>query len=181
MLVDIRDLNKRFVSYTNSIDLPLTENNEEIFGNPKEVNAASLVPYRKYTTRVLFDGIEYFTGTISISQVINLIRASIFESSINVWDSIQGKKLYELDIANSAWTASDIDSARLATSGAFAPVLNWGDYDISTNEIGQYLPSYFYGELVQKILENTGYTFSGDVLTSADFEDLIIPFIFYNF
>ena len=59
-----------------------------------------------------------------------------------------------------------------------APVINWGAFNTATPAINAtlYLPSYFYSTIILSILNNTGYTFTGDILTHTDFTDLIIPF-----
>lgn len=177
--IDIRDLKVRRFSYTSGFDLPPTNDNLLLLGSPQNVNSNSSIPYTKVQAKCFSNGLEYFKGNIQVTKTQRNIKASIFEPVINVFDSIKGKKLYQVDVIDpTAWNASNIDGFRLATTGVLAPVINWGQFDTATPAINStlYLPSYFYSEIITAILENTGFTFVGDILTHADFTDLIIPF-----
>lgn len=178
--IDIRDLKIRRVSFSSTVNLPPTGNNLTLLGFPNEISSASSLPYEKTYVRCLFRGIEYFKGRLIINQYEKkLIKVNIYNEVIDVFDSIKNKKLHELrHLTNSAWNATNIDTARLATSNVVAPVLNWGQFNTVTPSINPtlYLPSYFYMELIQAILDSTGFEFEGDILTDADLAELIIPF-----
>lgn len=176
---DIRDLAIRRISYSSTIELPPTENNTLLLGSPQQVQSESSIPYTQSEVKCVSNGIEYFKGNLQVTKSDNVFKTNIKETIVDVFNLIKDKKLYEVDaIPPTAWNASDIDGFRTAITGVTAPVINWGDFDTATPSINPtlYLPSYFYSEIVLAILENTGFTFVGDVLTDADFTDLIIPF-----
>ena len=122
-MIDIRDLKVRYVSYSSSIELPLDNNNKQIFGFPDEVKSGSVIPFREMDAVCTIDGDEYFKGKFEILETGEAIQGNIVDSTIEIFDLIEGKKLYELDyLFDTAWNASDIDSFRSSTSSIAAPV-----------------------------------------------------------
>lgn len=178
-LVDIRDLIDRKISFSSNVELPPTENNLALLGSPNNVKSESSIPYEQIQARCVSNGLEYFKGRLEIAQAQGRIKANIKQNIIDIFEQIRGLKLVDLDfLSDSAWLAADIDTARTASSGVVSPVINWGQFQ-STPAINStlYLPSYFYRETVQAILDSTGFTFAGDALMSnSDLDDLIMPF-----
>lgn len=175
--VDIRDLTSRFISYSSSLKAPMTEPNRVLLGLPDDIKSTSEIPYTMLEAKCSYDGYEYFKGRLNIEKASRReVTFNIYEQTKDLFDALDGIKLYDVDIAASAWNASDIDAARLATEGAFAPVLNWGRYSSNNIQATYYLPSYFYNEIITKIFALTGYDVDGDIFDSDDFNDLIIPY-----
>lgn len=170
--VDIGDLSKNYASFSNTIKASDTERNNRVFQNSKLVNSNGTFQYALQDCKVVQNGIETINGKCQIigfdGENYSIV---IYDSFVSIISFIEGKDLSNIDFGNSSWAASAIDSARLNTSNFVAAVMNWGRSSIY--EQNYFLPCYFYGTLIQKILQLTGYSLSASILSSTDFTDLV--------
>jgi hypothetical protein len=177
--INIGDISGRSVNYTNSIDVPWTENNARIFGYSYDENSRSSVPYTLTECKIVQNGIEVLSRAsliVTDSKGRESFGISIYENVYNFFASVNNLNIADLDpIADSAWTAAGIDAARTNTSGIVAPFINWG-HPSATYDANYFLPCFYYHTLISKILEYTGLTPSGDILTHSDFKDLVVPY-----
>ncbi len=71
-LADVRDISKRNLSFTKTIELPIDKNNNEVFDMLFDVSASSFIDVRKnIPAKVLKNGVEIFNGNIIINAVIS--------------------------------------------------------------------------------------------------------------
>ena len=170
--LDIGDLSKNYASFSNTIKASDSEKNNRIFKNAKLDNGADTFQYAFQDCKVVQNGIETIVGK---AQIIGFDGESysivIYDSFVSLVSFIEGKDLSNIDFGSGSWAASAIDTARLSTSGFVAAVMNWGRTSIY--EVNYFLPCYYYGTLVQKILQLTGYSLSASILSSTDFTDLV--------
>lgn len=175
---DFSDLTKRNINYTNSVKLQWTPVTIQLLGFALYEKSSTSIPYQKLTAKVVQNGVETISDGIAwvVSADANGVTISVYENLVTLFDAITGKsvtKLYYL--TPSSWLAAGIDTARLATSGAKALVLSWGKAG-ALFQLNYFLPSFFYYEMVQAILKQTGLTLSGAILTDTRFTDLLIPY-----
>src|SRR5688572_25446262 len=176
--IEIADLPKRFVNYTNQIKLLPTENNLILTGFANSERSQSSIPYSLNDGKVIQNGIETIKNASIIlnDSVEDEISANIYELFYDFFAAIKGLNISDVNpIASSGWQASDIDSARTNTSGIVATVINWGRGS-PIYEVNYFLPCFHYHTIITSILEYTGLTLSGDILTDARFTDLVIPY-----
>lgn len=93
-------------TYSLSYDLPLTPRNKQIFGNPDRIASAGN-RFRKYTSRILFAGIEIAYGTQTIEEVSDVITVNF---SGSILPAHIDKKLYKIPM----------EHFKLADNGEFA-------------------------------------------------------------
>jgi hypothetical protein len=170
--VDIGDLSKNYASFSNTIKASDTERNNRVFQNAKLVNSNGTFQYALQDCKVVQNGIETINGKCQIigfdGENYSIV---IYDSFVSIISFIEGKDLSNIDFGNSSWAASAIDAARLNTSNFVAAVMNWGRSSIY--EQNYFLPCYFYGTLIQKILQLTGYSLSASILSNSDLTDLV--------
>lgn len=174
--VDIGSLTNRKVSFTNQFKAPWSPNNEIIFGFAKHEESPDPIIYTLRECSISNDGIEF-----SPSMVLYITKSDdneftlqIFENIFDFFMSVNDKKLSELNaITSQAWNPSNIDAARLNTDGLVSAVVNWG---VPIYQSRWFMPSFFYHTLITKIMEYTGYSVSGSILTDPRFTDLVIPY-----
>ena len=175
--VEIGDVTKNFVSYTNTIKAVNSPKNNVLFSNANLINSAGRFPYLISACKVVQNGIETITNAVCVLQESNIkgYNFVIYDSFVSLLATVEGKKLIDYPFEVQAWNVADIDTARLNTSGFLTAVCNFGRTAIYEGNF--FLPVYFYKTLIQTILAQTGYTISGSILSSTDFTDLVcLPF-----
>src|SRR5688572_15763762 len=175
--IDIGDLSLRWVNYAKRLKILLTENNKRIFGYADDEHSASTKPYRYLSGKIVQSGIEIMPqANIVIDGYDGNYGINIYENIIDYFSSIKGKLLSEISpISNSAWTAAGIDAARTNTSGIVSAIINWGKPG-GLYQVNYFLPSFYYHSIITAILEYTGLTISGSILTDTRFTELVIPY-----
>jgi len=176
--IEIADLPKRFVNYTNQIKLLPTENNLILTGFANSERSQSSIPYSINNGKVIQNGIETIKNASIILNSSNddEISINIYETFYDFFAAIKGLNISDINpIANSAWEATDIDDARTNTSGIVSVVINWG-IGSPIYDVNYFLPCFHYHTIITSILQYTGLTLSGDILTDARFTDLVIPY-----
>jgi len=175
--IDIGKLQPRLASFTNSFEVPPTENNLIKLGFPTIQNSNSTKPYSLLDCKLVQGGVEVIPNAkLFINRIKKTIKVTVFESIIDLYQNIKGKSLYDINpIASSGWTASDIDTARTNTEGIITVVLNWGKPGAIYQE-NYFLPCFYYHSIIKSALQFTGLTLSGSILTDPRFTDLVMPF-----
>ena len=175
--VNIGSLTARSVSYSNAFDAPWTENNERLFGFAGHEQSRTVLPYRLRACKLVQSGVE-----ASQDQVLQITKSSdkkfsltLFENILEWFEAVNNKTLTDIEpIASSSWFPADMDSERLNTEGIISAFIFWAE-GITFNNLN-FLPSFYYHTIIKSILEYTGLSISGGILTDARFTDLIVPF-----
>lgn len=174
--IEIGDLTKRFINYTNSFKIPKTVNNSRIFGFPFEESNTSF-PYKINSASLYIDGIPLILNGIMILRSNDVyFNVNIYEQDYDYFSSIEGLLIRDINpIADSSWEPPYIDTRRIATDDIVSPIVNWGKPG-GIYQQNFYLPCFYYHSIIKKILEYTGLSLSGSILTDNRFTDLVIPF-----
>jgi len=160
------DLVNRKSSFTNQIKAPATPTNIRIFEFSNNPKSGSTFPYQKKTFKILCNGIQIMEGIVIIKSFDNYFNLNFYSLTKDLFYRIANLYLSDIDFGDSSitWNAAFIDSKRASTSGWCAPVVNYGQIDSTAAlDIGTYyLPSVSYKDTLTAILENAGYSISGD-------------------
>ena len=170
--VEIGDITKNYLSFTNTIKAPKTAKNNVAFRFANLEKSNSSYQYGYKSARIVQNGVETINGLALIKAVDNEYQINIYDDFISFNDFLGDKDLSYLDYGTQAWTNSAIDAARLNTSGFISAVMNWG-HTSSVYVKDNYLPLYSYKTLIEKILTSIGYTLSGSILSNTDYTDLV--------
>jgi hypothetical protein len=176
--IDVAAISRRSLSFTNSIRCPWTNTNRLIFGYADSEMSETGIPYTALTCKIVQEGVTIIANAklIISSSTSDSFNIVIYENFVDLIDSIKNKVISEIaPIASSSWLAGGIDTARTNTSGIVTVLLNWG----KSGAIYQYdyfLPCFYYHSIITAILESTGLTLSGSILTDSDFLKLVIPY-----
>jgi len=175
---DIGDLKTRNANYTNQFKVPFTENNDRIYENAKSHQSDTSVPYQKQKARVRQDGIDTIANGIHVlKRASNGYEMFILSGVAEFFDIIEGKLMSDLD-TTSIDSVFDPQTFRNATSGVVAPVIDYGNYNGTTNDINKntYLPSFYYFSLIDLIFTQAGYSISGTILSNSKYLKRIVPY-----
>ena len=166
------DIISRKASYTNQIKVPATKTNIVIFQYANNPKSGSAFPYLTKTVKILCNGVQILDGVVFIASFDTYFNLQIFSVGKDLSASIANLYLSDLNFGDSpiTWNAAFIDSKRASTSGWCAPVVSYGQIDISGGgnlSIGAwYPPSVSYKDTLTALFTNAGYTVSGTFYTS---------------
>ena len=200
---DVSEFGSRNTSFSKTISIPGTANNNLVFGYIFELNNANFtdntlpnVGYNFNVTKqanckIFIDKVQIFKGTLRILEIV--IDKETIEYQCSVFGELGGfinqlgnKRLEDLDFSayNHTYSVANISSSwdNPGGSGYYYPLIDYGN--VSTGQYGvakkdfQYTtfrPALYVKEYIQKIFADTDYTFDCSFFNSALFNRLIIP------
>ena len=195
---DVKDFGAKNSTYSKTIILPGTKNNNKIFGNIFNINASN--DYNSAidniginfnaaiaANAIIFaDNMQVFKGIFRILEVI--VEDGFIEYECAVFGELGGfisalgtKKLEDLDmgIANQTYNETTISTSwdTVAGSGVYYPLIDYGQS--STNKIDfdfkTFRPALYVKQYLTKLVESSGYTWDFPLLATSLFDRLIIP------
>lgn len=195
---DVKDFASRNTSFSKTIVVPGTANNNKLFGHIFEF--ASSNPYDPTKDNVntnfnaavaadciiLVDNIQIFKGVLRLLQ-INIDRGTVeYECAVfgelgGFANTIGNKKIEELDFSayDHLWTFENITNSwnNINGQGYYYPLIDYGK--VSTNKKDwQYKalkPAYYVREILHKIITNAGYTYESNFFNTGIMKRLIVP------
>ena len=200
---DVSEFGSRNTSYSKTISVPGTANNNLVFGYIFELNNANFtdntlpnVGYNFNVTKqanckIFIDKVQIFKGTLRILEIV--IDKETIEYQCSVVGELGGfinqlgnKRLEDLDFSayNHTYSVANISASwdNAGGSGYYYPLIDYGN--VSTGTYGtakkdfQYTtfrPALYVKEYIQKIFAGTDYTFDCSFFDTALFNRLIIP------
>ena len=200
---DVSEFGSRNTSYSKTISIPGTANNNLIFGYIFELNNANFtdntlpnVGYnfnvaKQANCKIFIDKVQIFKGTLRILEII--IDKETIEYQCSVVGELGGfinqlgnARLEDLDFSayNHTYSVANISSSwdNAGGSGYYYPLIDYGN--VSTGTYGtakkdfQYTtfrPALYVKEYIQKIFAGTDYTFDCSFFDTPLFKRLIIP------
>lgn len=188
-LAELKD-HQSTLSYT--IKAPATINNLKVIENAERIESDTVIPYRKNRARVVKNGVDVvkngFAEIRSIDKTINFV---VYEGNVDFFAAIEGKTLYDLDLSalNHGFDLDTVINLNPVTGGVKYPLINYGTYvnNARTVDCKDLRPAIFAFTILNKIIEDSGFTAEGSILSNTKWQKIIIPFIngfnkelFYN-
>ena len=200
---DVSEFGSRNTSFSKTISIPGTANNNLVFGYIFELNNANVtvnslpnVGYNYNVTKqanckIFIDKVQIFKGTLRILEIV--IDKETIEYQCSVFGELGGfinqlgnKRLEDLDFSayNHTYSVANISASwdNAGGSGYYYPLIDYGN--VSTGQYGvakkdfQYTtfrPALYVKEYIEKIFADTDYTFDCSFFDTALFKRLIIP------
>ncbi len=195
---DIKDFGAKNTTFSKTIILPGTKNNNKIFGNIFNINARNdynpaesnfgnnFNPAISADAIIFADNMQVFKGVFRILEII--VEDGFIEYECAVFGELGGfiaalgnKKIEELDFSayNTAWTYTNITNSwnTIAGSGVLFPLIDYGN--ASTGKVDfnfdTLRPALYVREMLEKMITASGYTWDFPALSSDLFSRLIIP------
>lgn len=195
---DVRDADKgKGAPYSEKLILPETKTNSEFFGGIYDINSDSTIFNPNVKTECIFYNNDdvILEGYLQLVQVqtndlgYTTYECTIFDSAGDFWSKTDKLKVNELDLSDlehtlnrtnikDSWSMEwDGDggtgNADLTRGGIYYGFLNNAK---QTQAVEDFKFSIFYKTLLDKIVTEAGYTWSGDLFDSARFEREVIPY-----
>jgi hypothetical protein len=195
---DIQDFGSKNTSFSKTLNIAGSANNNKIFGFVFDLGNANLtndatpnVGYNFNATkaaqcRIFVDGIQVFKGILRLLEMVRTgevieYQCSVFGELGGFITALANKKLEELDFSayNKAWSYTNITNSwdTIAGSNVLFPLVDTGE--VSTDKISfdfkAFKPALFVREYLEKIITASGYTWDFPLLTTALMNRLVIP------
>lgn len=196
---DIKEFSSRSTTWSKTIVLPGTANNNKLFGHIFNVGQANEynstldnVNYNYNAAKsadclIFQDQMQTFKGVLRLMQ-INIIKGAI-EYEVAVFGELAGLnvalssgKLEDLDFSayNHTYNVANIVASWDNTpgSGYYYPLIDYGTYGANLKHDWDYLtfrPALYVREYIDKMITDAGYRWQCDLFDTARFKALIIP------
>jgi len=200
---DVSEFGSRNTSYSKTISIPGTANNNLVFGYIFELNNANFtdntlpnVGYNFNVTKqanckIFIDKVQIFKGTLRILEIV--IDKETIEYQCSVFGELGGfinqlgnARLEDLDFSayDHTYSVANISNSwnNAGGSGYYYPLIDYGNVSTGTYGIAKkdfqyttFRPALYVKEYIQKIFAGTDYTFDCSFFNTALFNRLIIP------
>lgn len=195
---DIRDFSSRSTTWSKTIVLPGTANNNAIFGaifevgltndyDPSQPNIGYNFNASKSAKCIIFqDNMQTFQGTLRMLE-INKYRGQIeYQVALNgnlttLSVALISKLLTDLDFSayDLAYTAANIQSSWHASpgSGVYMPLMDYGTYSIDKHnwQFGTFRPALYVKEYIEKMFAAAGFRLDAPLFDTERFKRFVVP------
>lgn len=179
-IADFAKLQTRQSNRTIEFGLPLTLRNKKNLENIHIVNNASRKPYRVLSSRLYSNGINMNLDKCIIRKISDKIYVRLYGGNKSFFDSISSLKISDCDLSayDHNWNHTEIQSRVNATEGAVYSLINYGRLSNVTNRVDceRLFCSVYSHSIVRAMINDAGYTYTGDLFDDDDFLLDIIPF-----
>jgi len=154
-------------------------------------------PNKKADARVIADGVEVMAGVMQLRKVIQKEHAYTYEvvfvgKLLNVFSTLGDKELNGLDAngfpyvdfsdLDHAWDYGQITGSWNNTTGYVYPLLDYGVNEpfeinnVPSWRVEQFRPAVFLYNIIDRVFDFAGATYTSTFFDSAFFKRLIVPF-----
>ena len=195
---DLNNLDSKATTFSKTIVLPGSANNNYLLGNIFEFNNSNFTideaPNVEYNfnasksaaCRIEVDGLEIMKGVFRLLEIIrdgeNIeYECAVFGELGGLVTALGNKRIEDLDFSayNHNYTYANITASwNTATgSGYCYPLIDYGNQSTNKKDFQYktFRPALFVKEYFDKIIASAGYTYSSTFLNTAFFKRLIIP------
>ena len=196
---DIADFGNKNTSYSKTINLTGTANNNKIFGFIFNLNSSNLTDdgqpnvmanfnaAKAAQCRIFIDKIQIFKGVLRLMEIVQdgqdiQYQCSVYGDLGGFMSALGNSKLEDLDFSayDQVWNYTNIQNSwnTIAGNGVYFPLIDYGQ--VSTAKVNfkfsAFRPALYVREYLEKILTASGYTWDFPMLTSsALMQRLVIP------
>lgn len=160
---DIAELKDRQVDYSQSLKLPQTRNNCQLFGFSESVDVVTDFPYKKHKCR-LFSNDSVVAGIGSylvLTKVNEYFEVQILSSNADFFSILESKKVSELDLGSCKRSGYGFfDDYAVSNDKGWcmaAAIYTKGEQITPNNAGGNQYPFVFIKYVIDKILQSNGY------------------------
>lgn len=188
-IADIRTPETRQGSYSKTISIPGSKQNNKLLGHIFDINIGDCTfnPKIKTPARLYINDIPQLTGYMQLLKIKKLdnykieYEVAIFGKSSNIFLEIGDGLLTDLDYTefNHQYSRDEqeVSWTQDYTYGYVYPLIDYGfDTDINKYDVEHLFPATYVRTYLDKIFEGAGYTYQSSFFDSTFFKKLIIPY-----
>lgn len=187
-IADIREPDKRDTTYSKTINIPGTKNNNKLFDHIFSIGkAGGFNPKVKTKAIVYVDTVPVFNGFLQLTNVSitdkNEIEYEvvIFGKMANIYTVWADDELRDVDFSSLNHTLNRTNIVNSYTSptlgdGYVYPLIDYGYTTGLYYHTTHFRPAIYLKEYIDKLFRYAGYTYESDFFNSEFFTRLIVPF-----
>ena len=185
-IFDVNSIGNRQGVRSYSLDLPLTNNNKQIFDSAEMITNTGTLPYTKIKARILVDGIDILIRFCTLKQAGSKFRCEFYGGNTDLFSSLKDKFLTDLNTNeyDHLWNIQNIYDSFTNTSGYIYGII---DYQIDSPNsyinngnreynVTNLLPSVFVNSVLDMIFADSDYTLVNEI--AEDTANVIMPLYF---
>lgn len=197
---DIENPIERKSSVSRTIEIPKTQNNDQVFGSIYRFDQwiVSFDPSVRATAYVLQNGVQVFEGIAQLLAVKDNGTSGTYELGLygettNLFKQLGDAELTDLDFSelNHEWDASNVVDSWFNSVGStgndyYYPLIDYGQANfqrattpapyVDSFNTEDFYPAISVKKYVDKIFASAGFTYESDFFTSQWFKQLIVPY-----
>lgn len=186
-IADIREPDKRNASFSKTIKIPGSKQNNKLFAHIFEIDIdCNFNPNIKTPCIFYIDEIQQLKGYLQLLKVyyndeLKLEYDVTIKGSIgNIFTAIGDQELNALDFSeyDHTYNQTNIVASWSATvgEGYVYPMLDYGLNNMIDYKVEHFFPAVYVKTYIDKIFALAGYTYSSDFFNTNFFKRLIIPY-----
>ena len=185
-IFDVNSIGNRQGVRSYSLDLPLTNNNKQIFESSEMITNTGSLPYTKIKARILVDGIDILIRFCTLKQAGSKFKCEFYGGNTDLFSSLKDKFLTDLNTNeyDHLWNIQNIYDSFTNTSGYIYGII---DYQIDSPnvyinngnreyDVRNLLPSIFVNSVLDMIFADSDYTLVNEI--ADDTANVIMPLYF---
>lgn len=170
---------------TISIQLPASPWLLNLLGNPEQPSTTTVAAFDGIPAQLEEDGIDMrieFAAVLYAST--ERVELRLYGGSSDFYADIKALKLPDLNLSDldHTYDATEIQARLQSTSGVLYPIIQYGNTSYGANAIrmdnDNIRPAVYLADIVEAIAADQGYTLAGDVIESAYYLKLVLPFTY---
>lgn len=184
---DLASVSDKLGSFSRSFEVPLTDNNMRLLETAFIFNSDTTFPYRKANAVLKVNGIEMPRGNVIIENdgaSMASIRLTFYTGNSPFYQSVNAKKLRSVCFkeADHFWWSDFVLESRINFTNYYYPIGVYTDDVTAVSasvpaaiKMSKMIPALRLPYVISKIEQEIGYTFTGTVVNSELWENIIFP------
>ena len=195
---DIKNIGSRNTTFSKTIILPGTANNNIQFGHIFDVAVSNLYnqavdnvgynfnPSKQADCLIFQNHIQVFKGILRVLKIVITNGVPEYECAVfgelgGLINSIGAAKLEDLDFSvyDHTLNVTNVSGSwnNVTGGGYYYPLADYGNVsnDKISYDIRTFRPALFVKQYIDKIFEAAGYTYESDLMDTTRFKNLIVP------
>lgn len=195
---DIADFGSKNTSFSKTINVTGTANNNKIFGFVFDLGNANFtddtqpnVGYnfnasKSAQCRIFVDKIQIFKGVLRLMEIVQDQESIQYQCSVygdlgGFITALGNKRIEQLNFSayDQAWNVTNILSSwnTINGSGIYFPLIDYGNVSSTKDhfQFSAFRPAFYVKEILEKIIAGSGYTWDFQLLNTALMNRLVIP------
>lgn len=189
-LASLRNISKRGGAYSKTFKVPSTKENNKLLHYLYSSNQKVVKGFRKRKAANIFvDNVVIERGYVKITDIeikngTEYYVMTFFGDNVKWMTDLAEITLKDLDYSNNSQTYNE-SSIRASWDKVYGdgydhvyPFICYGAHKDGTGlQVEDFYPAIRYRAIIERSLNHVGYTLSSDFMDTADFKQLIFPFI----
>lgn len=187
---NIGELQNRNSSFSNTIKIPITQNNKASLDWSHLVNSSTNLPYIKLKATYIENGIELVSNGSAIIDSVdeNYFNINILSGNFDLSELLEDKTVGELYGSESfLWNKANIIASNNKSQPYIYPIIDWhsdSDEFFTKDNVAKcdyLLPCLRVKDVFKKIEDYIKFSFTGSYIESTDHDNMVITPDFFDY